>query len=225
MRVHLQRDLDVLKRRLLELGAIVERDLDAAICAVERRDCAAAQSVIDRGARIDELEIEVEEECLKILALHQPVASDLRFIVSVLKIDRDLERIGDIAEHIAKRGLILARLPQVGTAFPISEMGRAVRAMLDKALHAFVGLDAVAAMEVCEADSMVNGYRNGITRQVRDIMERNPEMLEQLLQTMNVVRHLERVADHVTNIAEGLIYMADGRIVRHSGRAGPPAQA
>jgi phosphate transport system protein len=162
------------------------------------------------------MEVEVEEDCLKILALHQPVAADLRYIIAVLKINQDLERIGDLAVHIAERGLFLCGQPPINIPFRLGEMADKAQAMLKKVLDAFVQLNDVAAHEVCAADGEIDAINRDILQQVKRAMTQNPALFESLLQIMHIARHLERIADHATNIAEDLIYLIQGRIVRHT---------
>ena len=216
MSVHLQREIDELKRDILSLSAEVENDVRAAVRAVENRDAALAEDVINREARINAMEVDVEEECLKILALHQPVAADLRYIIAVLKINQDLERIGDLSVHIAERGLFLCGHPPIGIPFRLGEMADKAQAMLKKVLDAFVSLNEAAAREVCAADIEIDAINLEVFQQVRKSVTLNPALFESLLQVMSISRHLERIADHATNIAEDLIYLIEGRIVRHT---------
>ena len=216
MRVHLERDVDKLKRHILSLSAEVENDVRAAVRAVEDRDRDLAQEVVRREARINATEVDVEEEGLKILALHQPVAGDLRYIIAVLRINQDLERIGDLAVHIAERAMALCDQPPLDVSFPLGEMANKAQAMLKKILDAFVNLSAGAAREVCAADREIDAINRIIFQQVKQEVMRDPARFEPLLQVMHIARHLERIADHATNIAEDLIYMIEGRIVRHT---------
>jgi len=215
MRIILHREIDRLKRHILELSAEVEETLVNAVKAVENRDPNLARKVAECEALTNAHEIDIEEECLKILALHQPVAGDLRYIIGVLKINQDLERIGDLAVHIAERGAVLAGEAPLDGVFSLNEMSSKAQLMLKKSLDAFVNLNPAAARAVCEADSAVDFLKKEINRQVLAAIRRQPERLEAYLQIMHVARHLERIADHATNIAEDLIYMAQGDIVRH----------
>lgn len=216
MNLHLQREVEQLKRQILELSAEVERDVRTAVRAVETRDEALAKAVVERETRTNALEVDVEEECLKILALHQPVASDLRYIVAVLKINHDLERIGDLAVHIAERALSLCDQPPLNIPFRLGEMADKAQAMLKKVLDAFVNLNETWAREVCAADSEVNAIKRNVCQRVRDAVMQTPARFDPLVQVMHIARHLERIADHATNIAEDLIYLVEGRIVRHT---------
>jgi phosphate transport system protein len=216
MRVHLQRDVDKLKQQILALSAEVESDVRAAVRAIEDRDEELARQVVDREAQTNAMEVDVEDNCLKILALHQPVAGDLRYIIAVLKINQDLERIGDLAVHIAERGLFLCGEPPINIPFRLGEMADKSQAMLKKVLDAFVSLNDAAAHEVCAADSEIDAINRGIFGQVKKAVMQNPELFEPLLQIMHIARHIERIADHATNIAEDLIFLIEGRIVRHT---------
>ncbi len=216
MRAHFQRDVDKLKRQILALSAEVETDVRAAVRAVEARSEDLARQVIAREARTNAMEVDVEDDCLKILALHQPVAADLRYIIAVLKINQDIERIGDLAVHIAERGLFLCGQPPIGIPLRLGEMADKSQAMLQKVLDAFVSLNDAAAHEVCAADADIDAINRDIYQQVKHAVRQSPALFEPLLQVLHIARHLERIADHATNIGEDLIYLIEGRIVRHT---------
>ena len=162
------------------------------------------------------MEVDLEEECLKILALYQPVAADLRFIVSVLKINNDLERIADLAVNIAERTLGVSCEGRVPVPFDLGEMGRKVQTMLKKSLDALVNLEPQAAREVCHLDDEVDDIHKKNYRLVKEQIRKNPERIDSLIQYISVSRHLERIADLATNIAEDVLYMIEGEIVRHT---------
>ena len=216
MRVHLQRDIEKLKRRLLVLSTEVEEAVRQSIRALAERDVMLARQVVEREVQTNSMEVDVEEDCLKILALHQPVAGDLRYIIAVLKMDRDLERIADLAAHIAERSMALFDLPSLSIPFRLDEMGAKVQAMLKKSLDAFVSLNTAAAHEVCAMDGEINAIKKDTFGQVRQAVMAVPQQFDPLMQVMHIARHLERIADHSTNIAEDLIYLVEGRIVRHT---------
>jgi phosphate transport system protein len=216
MRVHLQRDVDKLNRQILTLSAEVENDVRTAVRAVEERNEDLCRQVVEREDNINTMDVDVEENCLKILALHQPVAADLRHIITVLKINQDLERIGDLAVHVAERGLFLCAQPEVNIPFRLGEMAEKAQAMLKKVLDAFVALDVASAREVCAGDGEIDAINRDVARQVKHAITQNPGLFDSLLQVLHIARHLERIADHATNIAEDLIYMVEGRIVRHT---------
>lgn len=212
---HLQREIENLKRELLVLGAVVELSVREATLAIETRDDALARDVIDKDIKIDQKEVEVEEDCLKVLALHQPVAIDLRFIIAVLKINSDLERIGDLAVNIAERAVFLATQPKVDISFGFTDMARKAQAMLKKSLDALVNLNADLAREVCASDDEIDSVNRQMYLTVQEAICAHPEQAESLIHLLSVSRHLERIADHATNIAEDVIYMIEGEIVRH----------
>lgn len=215
MSEHLQREIRQMKKAILEIGAVVEESLYKAVKALQERDENLAKSVIDNDVEIDHMEVDMEEECLKVLALHQPVASDLRLIVSVLKINSDLERIGDLAVNIAERAAFLATQSPIDVPLDFPLMAEKTKAMLRKSLDALVNGDSRLAHEVCAADDEVDAMNRQMYMQIQDAIRRHPDRVESLIHLLSVSRHLERVADHATNIAEDVIYMNDGEIVRH----------
>jgi phosphate transport system protein len=210
-----QREVERLKKLVLRLGAHVEQSVRQAVRAVEERNEELAQQVIDSDVEIDELEIEVEEEALKILALHQPVAIDLRFIVAVLKINNDLERIGDLSASVAERAAYLARTDRVEPPFDLHRMAVKSQEMLKLSLDALVNFDADLGRKVCYSDDEVDDIHRNMYRQVAEEIERRPQAVHSLMCLLSVSRGLERIADHATNIAQDLIYMLEGEIVRH----------
>ncbi|MGA2324049.1 MAG: phosphate signaling complex protein PhoU [Sedimentisphaerales bacterium] len=215
MPVHLQREIENLKKKLLTLSAKVEATVREATLSIENRDYDLAQKIIQNDPRIDSMEVGVEEDCLKILALHQPVAIDLRFIVAVLKINNDLERIGDLAVNIAERSAFLSKHPPVGFPLGLVEMVDKVQEMLKHSLDALIGLSPGLAQEVCASDDAVDAMNRQMYIKIQDAIRTNPEQLESLIHLLSVSRHLERIADHATNIAEDVIYMVEGQIARH----------
>ncbi len=218
MTTHFFREVDRLKRAVLELSALVEQRLAEAVQALETRDAELARRVIDGDAEVDLREVDVEEDCLKILALHQPVAVDLRFVVAVLKINNDLERIGDLAVNIAERALFLAQQKRITVALPFAPMAARVRVMVEQSLDALVNMDADTAREVSNMDDVVDSMNREMIDIVITRLQNAGAAVEVdvLLQLLSASRHLERVADHATNIAEDIIYMIEGRIVRHA---------
>lgn len=215
MSKHLQRDLDSLQRDLLALAASVEEALHKAIRALEERQPALARQVIDGDKVIDAEENHVEDECLKLLALHQPVAVDLRRIAGALKINAELERMGDLAEDIAERALHLSSLPPISMPMKLQRMTDLTSSMVRQALDAFVNLDARLARTVCRLDDEVDRYNSEIIDEIIAMMKKSPEMVEPGLSFFSATRHLERIADHATNIAEDVVYMVEGEIIRH----------
>ena len=213
---YLQRQIDDLKKRILTLSAVVEESFHQAIHSLEQMDINLARTVIERDAEVNEMEVDLEEECLKILALHQPVAIDLRFIVSVLKINNDLERISDISVNIAQRTRGLAALKPVPIPFALFAMAEKVESMLRKSLDSLVNLDIDLAREVCHLDDEVDAMHKDNYGLVKNQIRQHPEQLDALIEYLSLSRHLERIADLTTNIAEDVLYMIDGEIIRHT---------
>jgi phosphate transport system protein len=220
MPVFLQREIDRLKKMISSLGAHVEESVERAVRAVHERDGELAQAVIDSDPEIDLMEVMIEEECLKVLALHQPVAHDLRFIIAVLKVTSDLERIGDLAAGIAKQGRFLADNGPGEVPYDLVGMAVKVRRMLRDSLDALMEKDAAIAHRVCAADDEVDDMDRLMYREVRAAIHETPEKTEGLIRLQRVSQNLERIADHATNIAEDVIYLVEGEIIRHKGTSG-----
>ncbi len=212
---HLQREIDRLKRKILALGAIVEENLRLAFQAIEQRDPAKARRVIATDALIDQSEVDVEEECLKILALYQPVAGDLRFVAAVIKINSELERIGDLASNIAERALQLVDEHPVPVPHVVAVMADRTGTILEKALDALVRQDAVTARHVLAADDEIDRLYTELIEELKGVIRADPDHLDAIVLLFSVARYLERLADHATNIAEDVLYMVEGEIHRH----------
>ena len=215
MKRHLQVELEKLKKKILLMAGMAEQSVQNAAKALKARDLELAQRIIDGDQAMNELEVEIEEECLKILALHQPVAVDLRFIVAVIKINNDLERVGDMAVNIAERVLVVATKPPVSFSFDFDEMASKVEAMLKLSLDSLVNLDVDMAYRVLLMDDEVDGLKIRCYDLVKDALRNEPDRANSLINLFLVSRHLERIADHATNIAEDVIYMVEGEIHRH----------
>jgi phosphate transport system protein len=215
MSKHLERDLDNLQQDLLALASSVEEALHKSVHALQDREPRLAQEVIDGDNAIDAEENQIEDECLKMLALHQPVAIDLRRIVSALKINTELERMGDLAEDIAERAAHLATLPEIAVSSKLQRMTDVTITMVRQSLDAFVNLDACLARVVCRLDDEVDRYNEEIINDLIETMEQAPNLVEPGLSMFSAVRHLERIADHATNIAEDVVYLVEGEIIRH----------
>jgi phosphate transport system protein len=215
MSKHFQRDLDHLQRDIFAMSSSVEEAIHKAIQALQDRKLALAREVISGDSQIDREENLIEEECLKLLALHQPVAIDLRRIVAALKINTDLERMADLAEDIAERALHLAQLPPIAVPPNLQRMTDLTTTMVHQALDAFVNLDATLARLVCRLDDEVDRYNQEIIDELIQIMRQSPDMVEPGLSFFSATRHLERIADHATNIAEDVVYLVEGEIIRH----------
>ncbi len=215
MTKHFIREIDKVKSQILELSRIVEGAVANALDALATRNAVLAQSVINADEKIDQAEIEIEEECLKILALYQPVAIDLRFVVAVLKINNDLERIGDLAVNIANRANNMSKLPEVESPFNIELLATKTRSLLAQSLVALLEMNVEKAAAVCAADDEVDQLNREAHQRIQDYIKKNPATTEQMILYLSVSRNLERIADHATNIAEDVIYMNKGEIVRH----------
>ena len=216
MAIHFQREVDGLKRKTLSLSTLVEENLGRAVRAVAEKNDALANEVIAADDTIDAREIEVEEECLKLLALYQPVAVDLRFIVAVLKMNSDFERIGDLSVNIAERSLALKEQPPSEFSNCIDCMAEKVLIMVKNSLDSMVNINVALAMNVCASDDAVDALYREMYDKVKKGVVQDNEKLDDLMQLLSISRHLERIADHATNIAEDVIYMAEGAIFRHS---------
>ena len=215
MTVHMKREIDRLKQMLISLCEVVEENLRRAVESIRKRDANLAKTVIEMDVEIDHMEVDMEEECLKILALYQPVAIDLRFIITALKINNDLERIGDLAVNLAEHSTFLAGHRQTDVPFDFDEMTQKTELMLRKSLDALVKMDSKLAYEVCAGDDEIDTMDRQMQLMMQNAVHTHPEQTECLMHLRSASGHLERVADHATNIAEDVIYMIEGRIVRH----------
>jgi phosphate transport system protein len=215
MTKHMQRDLERLQALVLKMAGDVEGAVYSAIRALRDHDRDAARKVIDGDTEIDLMENELQEECLKILALHQPVAVDLRRVAAVLLISTDLERMGDLAVGIAERAEMLSAPPYLAVPDRLTHMTTAAANMVRKALDSFVHLDATTARQVVKLDDEVDDDNDHIIDWLTAEMMKRPENVAPGISLFSAVRHLERIADHATNIAEDVIYLVEGEMVRH----------
>ena len=215
---HIEHQIAQLKDSILRFGTIVEEAISRSNTALFKQDVDLAQKVMANDGEIDRLEVELEEECLKILALYQPVAADLRFVVAALKINNDLERIGDLASNIAKTVSQLTTSGPFNLPEEISIMAKQAEEMVKNSLDAVVQADPDLARQVRDDDDVVDAGRQAVRTLVMQQIKKNPEKVESLLQINSVSKHLERIADMATNIAEDVIYMVEGEIVRHRHR-------
>ena len=216
IRKHFSRELEKIKKQILSLGAMVEEQVRMATQAVETHDAELAQKIIESDYDVDKMEVEIEEECLKVLALHQPVAVDLRFLIAVIKINNDLERIGDQAVNIAERVDVIAKRDLSDLFFDYSSMGEKVQKMLKMSLDALVNMDYDLAFSVVIRDDEVDQIKSEAYDRIKQAMRKHPDKIGYLINLLLISRHLERLADHATNIAEEVIYLIEGEIVRHA---------
>jgi phosphate transport system protein len=212
---HFVEELEQLKSKLLEQSALVESAIYRSITAVVQKDEALAREVLRNEARVNEIEIEIDDFAVSLLALQQPMAADLRFIIASIKINNDLERMGDLAVNIAERALSLLNEPIVKPMIDIPHIGGLVQSMVRKALDSFVTRDADLARSVLASDNAVDDLRSASFHELISFMEQDPANIRQAIDLLSVVRNLERIADHATNIAEDVLFLAKGIDVRH----------
>jgi phosphate transport system protein len=213
---HFHRELDKIKKMILSLGALVEQRVNRIKQAIEDRDVDLAKEIIHLDHEVDEMEVEIEEECLKVIALHQPVATDLRFLVAVIKINNDLERIGDQVVNIGQRVVRIAKRPVAPYHFDYSLMADKAEAMLRMSLDSLVNQDLDLAIKVLHTDDEVDKLKDEAYDRIKQAMTDGlTEDIGYMINLLLISRHIERLADHATNIAEEVIYMIEGDIVRH----------
>jgi len=212
---HFDEELRHLKDEILRMGSMVEEAISRAVKALVDRDAAMAESVIKADEAINMLELEVEEECLRLLALRQPAAADLRFIVMVLKINNDLERMGDLAVNTAERALELLRQPPLKPLLDIPRMAQLAQAMVKDCLDAFVQANADRARSICLRDDQVDQLNDQVFRELLTYIMQDPAVTTRAVDLILVGRYLERIADHATNISEDVIYMVQGKTIKH----------
>jgi phosphate transport system protein len=215
MSKHLQRDLENVQREILALSAMVEETIDKASRSLCERRADLAAEVLRGDDEIDRREVRIEEECLKMLALHQPVAVDLRRIAMVIKINSDLERIADLAHNIAERAEFLATQPTFPIPAKLNRMVELATMMVRTAIDVFVNLNPRAARRVCALDEQVDQLNREIIEELYELMRSQPDMVAAAMHCFSAARHVERIADHATNIAEDVIYLVEGEIARH----------
>jgi len=213
---HFHEELEALKQTLLAMGGLVEDQIRRVMRALLERDCVMAQEVIERDRQVNTYDVEVDEQCVSLLALHQPAAGDLRFITTAMKIVTDLERIGDQAVNIAQRVLELNREPQLKPYIDLPRMAEKAQRMVKESLDAFVARDTALARQVCGEDSEVDLLKEQIFRELLTFMMEDPRTIPRAIRLILISRFMERVADHATNIAEMVVYLVEGKMVRHT---------
>jgi len=216
MQRHFHEEIETLKQTLLAMGGLVEDQIRHVMRALVERDDALAQEVIERDQQVNAYDVEVDETCVSLLALHQPAAGDLRFITTAMKIVTDLERMGDQAVNIAQRVLELNREPQLKPYIDLPRMAERAQAMVKESLDAFVTRDTELARRVCAADAEVDALKEQIFRELLTFMMEDARTIPRAIRLILISRFIERVADHATNIAEMVIYMVEGKMVRHT---------
>ncbi|HEX9478638.1 MAG TPA: phosphate signaling complex protein PhoU [Methylomirabilota bacterium] len=213
---HFHEELEALKQTLLAMGGLVEDQIRRVMRALLERDDVMAQEVIERDRQVNTYDVEVDEQCVSLLALHQPAAGDLRFITTAMKIVTDLERIGDQAVNIAQRVLELNREPQLKPYIDLPRMAEKAQRMVKESLDAFVARDTALARQVCGKDAEVDALKEQIFRELLTFMMEDPRTIPRAIRVILISRFMERVADHATNIAEMVVYLVEGKMVRHT---------
>ncbi|HWO43756.1 MAG TPA: phosphate signaling complex protein PhoU [Candidatus Eisenbacteria bacterium] len=210
-----EEELKKLREDILYMGGLVEDQIDKAVKSLVDRDSALAQGIIDRDREVNRLDVEIDDLCIRLLALHQPAGRDLRFITTGLKITTDLERIGDMAVNICERALELNQEPQLKPYIDIPRMARVAQRMIRESLDAFVREDTDLALKVCRDDTEVDQLNAQIFRETVSFMIENPQTISRATKIGSISKYLERIADHATNIAEMVIFMVKGKSIRH----------
>lgn len=218
---HFEEELQELRHLLLEMGGLVEQQIADAMRSLVGRDDEFARLVIERDRTVNRMDVQIDELCLRLLALHQPAARDLRLITTALKITTDLERAGDMAENICERAIELCREPQLKPLIDLPRMAAIAQGMLRQALDAFVREDADLALQVCHQDDEVDQLTDQVMRELLTFMLEDPHTISRALRLIFVAKYLERLADHATNIAEMVIFMVKGKSIRHLDRPPP----
>ena len=216
MQRHFHEELEALKQTLLAMGGLVEDQIRRVMKALLERDDVMAQEVIERDHQVNTYDVQVDEQCVSLLALYQPAAGDLRFITTAMKIVTDLERIGDQAVNIAQRVLELNREPQLKPYIDLPRMAEKAQRMVKESLDAFVARDTALARQVCGEDSEVDQLKEQIFRELLTFMMEDPRTIPRAIRVILISRFMERVADHATNIAEMVVYLVEGKMVRHT---------
>jgi len=208
-------ELKNLKEKLLRMAALVEDSIELSMEGLKGRKEELAREVLQREADVNILDVEIDEACLRLLALRQPMAGDLRFITSAMKIGTELERMGDLAVNIAERTIELLKTPLLKPLLDIPRMAKLAQAMVRDAINAFINRDENAARDVCQRDDGVDSLNNQIFRELLTYMMEDPSKIKGAVELLLVGRYLERIADHATNIAEDVIYLAKGKTIKH----------
>lgn len=216
MQRHFDQELAELRTQILRMGALVERQIEGSIQALVDRDVHLASRIIERDTLVNGLDVEIDETCIRLLALQAPAAGDLRFITTAMKISTELERMSDLAENISERVIELNEEPQLKPYIDIPRMSTWTMRMVRECLEAFVRPDAVLARKVCADDDFVDDLTHQLFRELLSFMIENPNTITRAIRLTFIGKYLERIADHATNVAELVIYMVEGKIIRHT---------
>ncbi len=213
---HFDEELAELKAKLVQMACLAEDQIDKALGALVKRDSAQAREVIERDRKVNTLDVEMDEECIRLLALHQPAARDLRLVTTAMKISTELERISDLAENVCERSIELNEEPQLKPYIDIPRMGNLARKMVKESIDAFVKEDAALARKVLKDDDLVDDLMEQVFRELLSFMIEDPHTISRAIRLSFVAKYLERMADHATNVAELVVYLVEGRIIRHT---------
>lgn len=216
MQRHFDEELKALKDRILRMGAMVEEQVASAIKALVDRDSDLARNVIANDRRVNALDVEIDEECLRLIALHQPMAVDLRFLTTAMKISTELERMSDLAENISERVIELNEEPQLKPYIDIPRMAEHAQKMVKETLDAFVNRDSQLARKVCRDDDFMDRLNQQIFRELLSFMIEDAQTISRSIRISFISKYLERISDHATNIAELVVYLVEGKIIRHT---------
>ncbi len=218
MTTYFQRELEKIKKEILSLGALVEERFRESANAVKTNNTTLARSIIERDIEIDTYEIEIEEECLKLMALYQPVATDLRFLIAVIKINNDLERIGDLCSNISRRLITASTDMPLSYDYDYSYMAKKTARMFKMSLDSLVTTDIDTAYKVLDMDKEINLMRNSAFGSMKKAIKKRPDQVGNIINRYLISRHIERIGDHTTNIAEEVIHLVEGEIIRHKNK-------
>lgn len=213
---HLDEELAELKTKLVHMASLAEDQIDKALAALVKRDSALAYRVIERDHEVNALDVEIDEDCIRLLALHQPAARDLRLVTTGMKISTELERISDLAENVCERTIELNEEPQLKPYIDIPRMGNLARIMVKESIDAFVKDDSALARKVLAHDDLVDELMEQIFRELLSFMIEDPHTISRAIRLSFIAKYIERVADHATNIAELVVYLVEGKIIRHT---------
>ncbi|MBH0176476.1 MAG: phosphate signaling complex protein PhoU [Nitrospira sp.] len=213
---HLDEELAELKTKLVHMASLAEDQIDKALAALVKRDSALACRVIEQDHKVNALDVEIDEDCIRLLALHQPAARDLRLVTTGMKISTELERISDLAENVCERTIELNEEPQLKPYIDIPRMGNLARIMVKESIDAFVKDDSALARKVLAHDDLVDELMEQIFRELLSFMIEDPHTISRAIRLSFIAKYIERVADHATNIAELVVYLVEGKIIRHT---------
>ena len=216
MHRHFEEELTRLKERILKMGALVEAQIAASIKALVERDVPLARQTIQNDHLVNAMDVEIDEECIRLLALYQPAARDLRFITTAMKITTDLERMSDLSEDICERAIELSEEPLLKPYIDIPRMAEAAQKMVRETLDAFVNHDAPLARKVCAEDRFIDDLTQQIFRELLSYMAEDPATISRAIRISFIAKYIERIGDHATNIAEMVVYLVEGKIIRHT---------